>query len=174
MAQGQTGADQRFAFTTTGLPGPFDLGNDENETFPNLTAGAAFTVTGNRHRRLDADRPDLLREGADSLAVNKGARSVSGSLDYGDDVVCQYINTKDPSPPALLTVVKQVEPTVDAPAFSYTFSSVPTDPAVVTPFTLDPNPKSRDRGAGLHAESAGGWRRRLHDHRACHQRLGQH
>jgi hypothetical protein len=143
VAAGQSGANQTFGFTQTGLPGPASfgpLGNNDTEPFVSLTPGQAFTVTEDalpqdwRLTGLQCSGP-----GSTTVQTDQGTRVVSSSgLQPGDDVRCEYVNTKAPTRAATLTIVKQVEPAGSAPAFGFTLSGFQV-PTADQSFTLSPD-----------------------------------
>ena len=123
VAAGQSGADQTFDFTGTG-PGisPATLGNNESQGYPNLTPGSAVTVTETSLAGWTLTGLGCSGPGSARLTTDRAAGQISGSLQLGDDVTCTYANTKNPSQPATLTIIKQVEPAGSAPEFGYTLS----------------------------------------------------
>ncbi len=149
VATGQSGADQTFGFTQTGLPGPAafgPLGNNDTEAFVDLTPGQAFTVT-------EGDEPDwrltglqCSGPGSSAVTVDRTAKEVSGAngLQPGDDVRCEYVNTKAPTQAATLTVVKQVDPAGSAPAFGFELNGFGVESADQS-FTLQPDSDGDDR-----------------------------
>ena len=111
--------DTEFSFNATGLsPANFTLKNSLNtQAFTDIVPGAAFTVT-------EATPPsdwtltslECTGDGSEALSVASG--QVSGDLDYADDVVCTYVNTKAP-PKAFLYVLKNTDPADSLASFSF-------------------------------------------------------
>lgn len=138
VADGQSGADQTFDFTGAG-PGmsPATLGDGQSRAYASLTPGAAVSiaevaVTGWTLTGLACSGP-----GAQRLTADRAAGEVSGALTVGDDVTCTFANTKEPSQPATLTVIKQVDPGGSAPEFDFTLTG-PRVPAPDQSFSLSP------------------------------------
>jgi Prealbumin-like fold domain len=139
VGAGQSGADQTFDFTTTGLAGAApSLGNGDTETYANLTPGAEVAVREILVAGWNLSGMKCSGPGALNLKLDKAKSEVVGALGYGDDAHCTFTNTKDPTKPATLTIVKQVDPATDGPSFPFTLTGTRVPPADAD-FALDPD-----------------------------------
>jgi Prealbumin-like fold domain len=121
VANGQSGADQEFTFTQTGLSPFGPLGNDDTQTFPSVAVGAGFSVTEDAQAGWSLTGLQCSGPGSTSVTASQATGTVSSTgLVFGDDVRCDFVNTKAPTKPAVLTVVKQVDPAGTAPSFGFT------------------------------------------------------
>ena len=140
VADGQAGADQTFAFTQTGLGAFGPLGNGDTQTFADLTNGSAISVT---ETAIDgwSSAITCTGTGSERYAVSDGGRTVAptGGVASGDDVTCLYTNTREPSEKAVLTVIKQVQPSTSGPAFDFSLASAPAGDPASGAFDLQPD-----------------------------------
>lgn len=109
-----------FGFTATGLsPGSFSLADADEQVFTDITAGDSLTVTEAAQSGWALTTLACAGQGSGGLTTNLTTASVSGALGYADDVVCTFVNVKQPSP-AHLVVMKQTDPSGDPQQFGFT------------------------------------------------------
>ena len=116
--------DTAFTFTSTGLTpsDPFVLKNSANtQAFTDVSPGAAFTVTEEPAVDWTLTSLECSGQGSDAVDTNPGAGSLEGAvgLQYGDDVVCTFVNTKAPDK-AHLFVLKNTDPADASQLFDFT------------------------------------------------------
>ena len=129
---------QKFTFTPTGLTpsGNFDLGNNEQKVFANVSPTASFSVTEASVTDWTLTSLECTGVGSEAVTIDKANGQISSpGLTYGDDVVCTYVNTKDPAK-AYLFVLKNTDPADATATFDFTASGpnrIPPDLDVAFP-----------------------------------------
>ena len=133
-----------FTYNATGLsPTSFGLTNTEQQVFTDVTAGNALTVEEVPVPDWTLTSLECAGEGAGGLTIDKPNGRVDGSLTYGDDVVCTYVNTKVPAK-AYLFVLKLTDPQDATATFDFTATGPDLDEAFAlaggdyTGFEVDP------------------------------------
>ncbi len=111
-----------FNFATTGLTpaDSFDLGNNDVETFVDVVPGDDFTVDETIIDTWTLTSLECTGPGAENVTTDVLTGVVSSTgLDYGADVVCRYVNTKEAAA-AYLFVVKNTDPATSPQEFEFT------------------------------------------------------
>ncbi len=116
---------QSFDFTATNKP-DFSLTDGESQTFDNVQAGTAITVTE------ASDDLWVLQDivCTDGSTPDLDAGSVDVTIGAGEDVVCTFVNSQ--LPPAFIATVKIADP--EQGSFPFTLTGGTTDES----FTLNP------------------------------------
>ncbi len=112
--------DTEFSFTPSGALGgtDFALGNNQTEVFTDVAPGDTLTVTEASQSGWALTSLECTGAGSQDLTADPLTGVVTGDLGYGADVVCTYVNTRDPSP-AYLFVMKNTDPADSSATFDF-------------------------------------------------------
>ncbi len=113
--------DTSFTFNATGLTpaGQFSLTSGQKQGFTDLMVNAAFQVEELATPDWTLTSLECTGDGSAAVTADPSTAVISSvGLDYGDDVVCTYVNTKSP-PKAFLFILKNTDPADSPELFSF-------------------------------------------------------
>ena len=126
---GDPADDTSFDYSATGLtPTNFSLNNSaNNRAFTDVAVSSSFDVTEVPVANWTLTSLACTGQGSSAVSTDVSSGQVSSTgLTYGDDVVCTYVNTKEPAQ-AYLFVLKSTDPAGATADFDFTATGFDLD-----------------------------------------------